>query len=229
MGQNLYGKKARDPFPKELQYKMTGWYFGPGFTYTLPMEGFTVMDGNSGTEFNPSGGFGLYLEAGRYHIWQYSSLIKYMDYGLAYKWLRGSEENTGLAYSDHYATAHLNLNNSIPINKYLFIQNTVGINVDYSFLQSRDGTGPPALLAQAHYKFGIGFKITDNLMIIPAIETPILNGWPWENGRSTLQYLNSRYRPVILSMRFLFLRPKQEICPPVYNPAAPEGIPTFVK
>ena len=33
---------------------------------------------------------------------------------------------------------------------------------------------PPDLIAQAHFKVGYGFKLTGNLIMIPALETPDL-------------------------------------------------------
>ena len=60
-------------------------------------------------------------------------------------------------------------------------------------------------------------------MIIPSIETPILTFYPLEYGSSTLGYLSSRYRPIIISLKFLILRPKIDECP--YVPPPPSGLP----
>lgn len=242
-------RKEKDVFPKELQYYMKGWYFGPGVTYTLtrldnPVQpfkkSFSNADGSSfDAEFDPDANIGLYLEAGRYHILEYSSLFKYLDYGLAYKSLRGKEVfstpagNSGQAkFGDHFIQGYFNLNNVIIVSDYTFIQNTIGVNADFAFLQNRTplfAAGeqyPGRFVAQLHYKFGFGIKESNKLMIIPSIETPIFGLWPFNiTAMGALDYHHSRFRPIIISIRFLFLRPKSEDCPPVYNPAFPEGVP----
>ena len=74
---------------------------------------------------------------------------------------------------------------------------------------------PSNIWAQLHYKFGIGIRVGERLYAIPSVEIPILNGWKWEDGRSTLGAFNSRYRPVIISVRFAWLTiPK---CPKVWD------------
>lgn len=241
--ESLYREKVGQVFPEnDYQYKMSGWYWGPGLTYTLSVprkhtKSFTdPMDNSFDVEFSPSGKIGAYLEGGRYRILQYSYLFKYLDYGLAYKWLRGNEgysfsSGSGSGkFSDHFLLAHFNLNNVINITDNSFLQNTIGINADYALIKSRSpgfGAGetyPSGFVGQLHYKLGYGFKVNDRLMIIPALETPVLNLYPFEFPKSTLGYHNSRYRPIIFSVRLLYLRPTGVECPPVYTPDFPDGI-----
>ncbi len=240
---SLYREKTGEVFPEnDLQYKLTGWYWAPGLTYTFSLppkhtNSFTDTLANPfDVAFNPTGKIGLYLEGGRYRILQYSYLFKYLDYGLAYKWLRGAEvfsysagNGTG-KFSDHFLLAHFNLNNVVNISNISFLQNTIGLNADYPILKSRvpgfvkGETYPTGIVAQIHYKLGLGFKVNEKLMIIPSLETPILNLFPFNFPSSTLNYHHSKFRPVILSVRFLFLRPTQVECPPVYTPDFPDGI-----
>lgn len=240
--ESLYREKTGEVFPEnDFQYKFSGWYWGPGVTYALPLpskhtKSFTdSLDNPYTVDFDPGGKMGLYLEGGRYKILQYSYLFKYLDYGLAYKWLRGAEEFSAVAgagsgkFSDHFLLAHFNLNNVINLSDNSFLQNTIGINADYPLIKTRTpgfGAGEtyPGFIAQLHYKLGIGFKVSDKLMIIPALETPLLSLYPFDFPRSALSYLNSRYRPIIFSLRFLYLRPTGVECPPVYTPDFPGGI-----
>ena len=75
-----------------------------------------------------------------------------------------------------------------------------------------------------HYGKSVGvfssphlFKINERFFIIPAIETPILNIYNFEKFKSTWGIFNSRYRPLIFSVRFAWLRPVgRGDCPPVY-------------
>lgn len=214
----MTGKKYSDVFPDKLRAKPSGWYFSPGFTLMQPQIFSFVKNIITKTSESPYSRFGLYLEAGRYKLFEYYTLFRYMDYGIAYKSLRGGERKSGEKFGDHFISAHFNLNNTINIGKYSFIGNTVGVNADYAFITNSSGDTPGSFIGQLHYKFSYGYKASSKLMIIPAIETPILNLYPFYYGSSSLTYLSSRYHPFIFSIRFLFLRPVQDVCPPVYAP-----------
>lgn len=221
---NPYKRKIQDVFPDELQYKMSGWYFSPGITYMLPQKFSLIKDVNGSSSGKPRGRLGLYLEFGRYHILKYSKWFKYLDYGISYKSLRGKDLSVGGKFGDHFIVAHFNLNHVKQFSDYNFLQNTIGINADFGIIRNIGGIAPSNPVVQLHYKLGYGFKVNSKLIIIPAIETPILNGLPWERGKSTLGYFNSRYRPLILSVRFLFLRLKREKkCIPVPAIGMPDG------
>ena len=134
------------------------------------------------------------------------------------------EISTGNKFADHYIEGHFNLNNRIKVSKSSFIQNTLGIDAEYAVLRNNSSTAPPAFVSSLHYKFGFGYKVNKKLMIIPSIETPILTFYPLEYGSSSLGYGSSRFRPMIISLRFLILRPKMDECP--YVPPPPGGLPT---
>ncbi|MFQ5334472.1 MAG: hypothetical protein ACE5DN_00190 [Flavobacteriales bacterium] len=224
--QNLYSRKNRDVFPSSLQYHMGGWHFAPGFTYMFPS--FFYFPFNDGEIYNAGKGkFGIYLEAGRYRILEYATFFKYLDYGIAYKSLRGLDGSGG-SFGDHFISGFFNLNHAWTLSDVSYLQNSVGINLDYPFI--RNALAAPAKpVVQLHYKLGFGFKIGKNTLAIPAVETAILNAWPWEKGRSTLGYGSSRYRPLIVSVRFLFFRKiKEKHCIKVPAPDLPDGykIPT---
>ena len=219
----------------------SGWYIAPGVTLTpklnfLKYDPILEIQGDNGTlstiDLQQNSKLGLYLEGGRYKILRSKGLIHYIDYGLAYKQLRG-EQSYGLSYDQlipdttivsfheqsfslHNATAHFNANHVIAANRNFFIQNTLGANIDYSIIRkttSNDGSiyastyqeVPSRFGAQIHYKFGLGFKFSELIYLIPMVETPVLNVWKFEGGRSTLGFFNSRYRPVIISLRIVWL------------------------
>lgn len=247
-----YGGKKKpekmSSFVQSMDYQ--GWYFAPGVTLT-PKLNFFNYDPILSTSTSTSEEFtalnlqqqskpGLYLEVGRYHLLSTKKLISYIDYGIAYKQLRAGQtydlERIGLSSSDttsysqsfqsHAALAHFNANNVLAINKNIFFQNTLGVNVDYQFsqkLETTDNTSfvatyqddPSKLWAQLHYKFGVGVRIGKQLYAIPSVEIPLLNGWQWEGGRSTFGAFNSRYRPVVFSIRFAWLTTPK--CPRVWD------------
>ncbi len=114
----------------------------------------------------------------------------------------------------------------------LFYVNGLGINADYHLIKGRTATpqipsnedyvaGPDAFLGEIHYFFGIGFKTGNRLIVMPMIETPILALMPFNHIKSTHSYFNTRARPFLLRVRFMFLKKGSKSCPPVYNP---EGI-----
>jgi hypothetical protein len=185
---------------------------------------------------------GLYAEVGRYRMLPYLPFFEYLDYSISYKSLRGSErangqyvsvpaeaplsplEQTEGDFGFHYAELNVNLNHIWRISKYNFIQHSIGVNGGYAFLANQGGAtvspvtqlNPGRINAQLHYKLGWGIKMRGNWLLIPSIETPILNVWPFENGRSSMGFFASRYRPLIFSLRFFFMRPANTMdCTPV--------------
>ncbi len=143
-------------------------------------------------------------------------------------------------FSESRLTLHFNANKFIPTFRYQFVQLTLGMNADlfrsgdltYSAegqvrnnailphtpaYSVANGTGTSAdIWGQVHFKLGYGFKVTGNLLIIPAVETPIFSIVPSDDVRfGALQWFSSDYRPLLFSVRFMFLRARQGFeCPP---------------
>ncbi|MDA9266864.1 hypothetical protein N9P66_00680 [Salibacteraceae bacterium] len=185
---------------------------------------------------------GIYAEVGSYKMLPYWKFFKFMDYGVSYKGLRGNEkangqyvslpsetpiptlEETEGTFGFHYAEAFVNFNHIWRISKYNFIQHSLGANAGYAFMANQGGTSlspvgyenPGRIAAQLHYKLGFGIKMRGDWLIIPALETPILNAWPFESGRSSYGFFSSRYRPIIFSIRIMLMRPANTLdCTPV--------------
>jgi len=245
--QGIYGRKRPEIFPTDGKMRRGGFYIAPGITYTLPRfkdkeeTVFQHADTTYTALFNPKGKFGLYLEAGWFQATRDPVILDYWDFGLAYKQLRGAEAFTGTlakgdsiarlagdgGFNDKHLTAHVNANKLFQVRDYQFIQLSLGANVDWRFGTAHDYTAdftalnrwafPPEFTGQVHFKLGYGFKLTQQLLVIPAIETPIFSVQPADAGNiGKLQWFSSTYRPLILSVRFLFLRyPKGFACVPV--------------
>ena len=101
------------------------------------------------------------------------------------------------------------------------------VNLDWRFITRQEHERnfnewnmPSNVVANIHYKLGVGFKLNDRIFVIPTIETPILNLYNFEKFKSTWGIFSSRYRPVIFTVRIAWLRPiGKGDCPPVYaNP-----------
>ncbi|MFB6307255.1 MAG: hypothetical protein ABEH43_09765 [Flavobacteriales bacterium] len=222
-------------FPKDGTYKMSGWHVAPGMTYSLTRIGErseTINPNDEGSfqaTFNPGGEIGWYLEGGRFHILKNLKFFNYFDYSLGVKQLKGKEAfeaipNTSLdgdeyigkgAFNDVYVTASANISKNFQIADRDFIQTSIGVNADYNLFGSRSKEGyidgmelskPPDFMGQLHFKLGYGMKVSEKVFIIPSLETPIMNIQKWENGKSTLEHFSSRYRPLIFSLRILWLK-----------------------
>lgn len=253
-GQGLMQRKRSDIIPIEGQARRIGFYVAPGITYALPWSGneerdmFRSGDTSYVASYDPEGRFGLYLEAGLSWYTRDPVIVDYLDLGVAYKNLRGAESFTGRysrsdstaelvgegAFAERMITLHFNANKFIPTWRYQFVQLTLGANGDYRLGSSYEHTGhallndhafPPDLWAQAHFKLGYGFKVSGTMLIIPAVETPVFSVAPGDDGRfGALQWFSSDYRPLILSVRFLFLRARKGFdCPPPIKHNAFEG------
>ncbi|MBK9762931.1 MAG: hypothetical protein IPO87_06100 [Flavobacteriales bacterium] len=237
-------RKRPDIIPLEGQAKRGGFYFAPGATFALPRSKdreevlISGTDSSFSVVFDPHGRPGLYLEAGYFFATRDPVILDYWDIGLAYKNLRGSQTDTytlvrndtttvftGLnTFAEQFITLHVNANKFIQTGNYQFIQLSLGANADYRLGSAYGysvapllglGSFPPNLITQLHVKVGYGFKVTGNLLVIPALETPVFSITPKDIGAGQLQWFNSRYRPLILSVRFLFLRARDGFkCPP---------------
>ena len=245
-----YGGKRRPqkmiPFIQALNNN--GWFISPGITLTPKLNFFkydpelSITDNGTTYEalnLKQQSKVGAFLEVGRYRLLSTRKLISYIDYGLAYKMLRAGQtydlRSSGLlndttsytqSFINHNVSVNFNANNVLAINKNVFFQNTLGVNVDYAISQKlkTDDATPfigtyqdetSRLKAQLHYKFGVGIRIGERLYAIPSIEIPLLTGWKWEEGRSTFGAFNSRYHPMIISIRFAWL--SKPDCPKVWD------------
>jgi len=243
--QGLMDRKRTDLIPLDGQVRRIGFYLAPGLTYTLPRfkdseeEVFRSGDTSYVTTYDPNGRLGLYAEGGISWYTRDPVIVDYLDLGIAYKNLRGRELVQGrytiadttaeLAgegeFAERLLSIHFNANKLIPTWRYQFVQLSLGANADYRLGSSYTHTADSALNAhafpsdlwgQVHFKVGYGFKLTGRLFVIPSVETPVFSVVPEDNGRfGQLQWFSSNYRPLIFSVRFLFLRARKGFdCPP---------------
>ena len=193
---------------------------------------------------DPCGKIGLFAELGLFKM-NDRNFINYRDFGIAWKWFRGGEDYSlestinGVStiskaegsYGDHLISGHFNLGYRFDASDNLFYVNGLGLNADYHIIKGRTSTppmlggkfvvGPSAFLGELHYFFGIGFKTGKRLIIMPIVETPIFALFPFNHIVSTHPSFNTRARPFLLRVRFMFLKKGSKSCPAVYNP---EGI-----
>ena len=236
MGQN---RKWKSLFPvDDTNYKLSGWLAGAGGTYTFSLPSLTEqvyqLDNDTilTANFDAGGNLGFLIEAGRFTM-TYSKLVPYIDYGILFKLIRGTQDYKGYlsqsdnqnsilidqstsSFSNYYLSAYFNANNAIRVSEFGFIQNSLGLNIDYKVIETLKGTAPEfpesistseVFLTQLHYKLGYGFRLDKNHYLTFTLETPILTAYPWDDGKSTIAIFDSRYRPILFSVRVLFLNP----------------------
>lgn len=181
-------------------------------------------------DVSAAGRVGFYLEGGRYHLLEYSKAWRYIDYGMSYHTLRGREtwnenllispgiEPVTLAsgqttWSNHYLSAFFNANNVKEYSGKRILQNTLGARLGYNFrtwneqlkvatIQDNEQI-KGKILAQLHYKLGFGFKVKGRALLIPSVELPFFNLWPFDFKMGGVGVWNARYNPVLFHLRIL--------------------------
>ncbi len=207
----------------------------------------SIPDTTYTATFKAGGGFGPYVEVGWFHATRDPVILDLWDLGLAYKELQGRQDHVGVlgfgangadstvvlpgsgSFNDRYLGLVANANKFIQTADRQFVQVSLGINADLAVGTSRTYAGdpivlagqqlPPSFIGQVHLKAGYGFRTSGRLLVIPTLESPVFSVVPADQGVGRLQWFNTRYRPLILCVRFLLLRhPKGFACPPAVRP-----------
>ncbi len=223
-------------YPSPNDFKQAGWLFDAGLTGTFGL--FAPKDVSSGdttinypTQIRP----GITLAAGGYfNPKKGRNIIRYMDATVGYKLLWNAEKESletsnGTLSSNlsdnlgHYATLNLNFNNVINVSNYNFIQNTIGVNLDYRFTETSKNqsttvmSSPPSFVAQVHYKLAFGVMIDSDIAVIPYIEIPVFNITPNQKNFAQLDYFNQSFQTAIIGVRVMLFRYGQKDCPKAIN------------
>lgn len=178
--------------------------------------------------FTSAGRPGFCAAVGRHHFLDRFYLLHHIDYGARFTLYRGIEDfsgsmlvdtalipvqNTG-RFSEGFAGVFFNASNTWQVADNKWIHNSIGFHADYRVISNRTYQGPvtgmlqafpPDFILQLHYKIGFGWRPEPGIYIMPSLETPILSLVPLDDGKSTLPYFSSRYRPVIFGVRIMFL------------------------
>lgn len=213
-------------------YRPIGWHVDLGLTY---MAGNNAND--EGQEYNltPTGLPGYYLEGGMEHLFKKRQpFLHYFDWGLGFKHFGGQEkyeldpiEDRG---SFNFGSAFLRagIHNVWQTAKFNWIDQSIGFNLDYRLYGGKDkqaegdylsplpSDNQEKLVAQLHYSLGWGIKMKDGLFLVPTVQTPILTLLQFNDFNPSHRWFNSRYQPVIFTVKLAWLLPKSG-CPPVFN------------
>ena len=215
----MYERKKNPLVSFNGSYSMESFYLSPGLTYMHPYKINKLVDN---IDVVPRGRLAYVIEAGAYKLFEKGgNIFNYMDYGFSYKKLSGSEIdsiNNKSIFKQRYLSANFNVNNIWQISNKKFIQSSIGSNLDFKLFEkgSPEPKNTERLILSFHVKFGYGFKVQKKFFIIPTIESPFLTLKKWEQGKSSYGVFNSRYRPLIFKIRFIWLKtPGKGDCPPV--------------
>ncbi len=201
--------------------------------------------------FTSAGRPGFCFEAGRHHFLNRFYLLHHIDYGARFTLYRGIEDFSGSVrvdsamvavqnrgkFSEGFAGVFFNASNTWQVADNKWIHNSLGFHADYRVISSRNYEGPVTgmlqqfpqdFMLQLHYKIGFGWRPEPGIYLMPSLETPILTLVPLDDGKSTLPYFSSRYRPVIFSVRIMFLDKMKNMGPECGNQPRNGGFPDGV-
>ena len=196
--------------------------------------------GSYNAALNPSGKLGFALEGGIFWLLD-NSFFDYVDLGLTYRQLRGGEEASATllpgasdtlptlvlgegSFQQDMLGLNVNLNKIFPLNDRFYIIQGLGADLEYRVIDdySYEGglasmnrmTPEDAFRTHVHYKIGAGFKTSAFSWLSLSAETPIQNIIPFDGLTSRRDIFNSKYRPVVFTLRYMWLRkrPARE-CP----------------
>lgn len=210
-------------------FKPFGWHFSPGLTY---MVGYSQEDNDKDYDLKPLGTPGYYLEIGLQHVFKRrKKVFHYFDYSLGIKHFGGREKlvrenlpDTMSSFNFGAAFARIDIHNVWQLNKRNFIDQSLGLNVDYTVYggdknaYTNLGTEDyqQKFLTQLHYSIGWGIKFRDGFFVVPTLQTPVLTAFDWRNFNPSHRWFSSKYQPLIFSVKIAWLFVKTD-CPAVYD------------
>lgn len=243
---------------QRLQQPLYKWVTGPnsrhgfqlqfGPTYMFTKIGETKIETIDNTRpinytLNPTGNLGIFAEIGMVHITKRPRKFpQYYDWGLGFKQFGGKqtstveytanngsfEEGNG-TFSNGYAYGRLGIHSVFQLNPVNFIDNGIGVNVDYNVLGGNqeyngitidnDDISPffqNELVAQINYDFGFGFKPREGLFVIPGFRIPVFEVYEFRGGSPTMEWFSSKYMPAMFKLKLVWLFKKDpNRCPAV--------------
>lgn len=188
---------------------------------------------------------GVFAELGMVHITKKPrKYVHYYDWGVGFKLYGGREITKSKVYDNRdtligkldgegefyngYLYGRFSAHNVFQINPQLFLDNGLGVNLDYALMKGNtayNGFHVPVgekfhgdLISQLHYSIGLGIKprVDKGFFFVPSIEIPFLGIHEWNGGSPAINWFSSKYYPVMLRMKFVWLFNRDpNRCPPV--------------
>lgn len=193
--------------------------------------------------FDPKGKIGIFAEVGMAHYptkdpkpFKKFRILSYYDWGLGFKYFGGTEQTTiqNLSqdgslineltgkgeYHNGYAFGRFTAHHNFHISKQFFIDNGLGINLDYRVMtgnKNYQNTVLPttqyfhkSFVSQLHYDLGFGIRLQRGSYLIPGVQIPILGFYEWNHGNASLSWFSSKYRPILFKIKYIWLLEKKK-------------------
>ncbi|NNK80328.1 MAG: hypothetical protein HKO93_02435 [Flavobacteriales bacterium] len=190
--------------------------------------------------FNPAGRVGFHGEFGMFWLTE-NSVFDYIDATLSYKQHLGSESFTAIKqpnaldtladflegqgnFTQDQLALNFNLNKAFPFKQHWYALAGLGADVEYRVINNAEyDFNHPSLSMEApdeslnahfHVKIGAGYKTSASSWLSLTAETPLQNITPFNGIESRKALFNSKYRPILITLRYQWLRkrPARE-CP----------------
>lgn len=187
---------------------------------------------------------GIYAEIGFVHFNirpkenRNARIYDYLDYGIGVKTFRGSEMTTINRFNvaneiDQTSVGTGNLMNGnvfarfglhkfiyLTKKKKLFLDNSLGINVDYrlfggnmdykgAFLPTTQAFSKELVL-NLHYSLGLGIRIAKGKYIMPQVSLPLLGVFDGFGATPKYHWFSSKYYPVTFTVKYIHLFPAKK-------------------
>lgn len=227
------GQMNKDLFPLGREYRRAGFYINPELTYLLPIgtSSYSKTQDTLNYDFDVSGSgkLGYGIELGYFYSFKKPRLIHFIEGGIGYRKFSGKADHQGTLRipSD---TINFNSENKINVSlgqvsirathvkqlkRYSFISNSLGVNVNYLVNEKyeRSNTYPSQFdtfvgkfSGQIHYQIGFGYRVSKHVVLIPSLETTLLQVYSFDEIRSGFDFFSHGYQPLIFKLRVLLLR-----------------------
>lgn len=239
---------SKDIFPLNREFKKGGLYIAPQATVSIGNKEENTYQNQDSTynyEVTGRGKWGYGLEIGWFHSFKKARLIHFLDAGIAYRIFKGAAEHNGELttssgqqlfeseneFSNQYLVASLRATNATQLGKWTFLSTSLGLNYNYlladdyergSDYPKSDETFLDDQSLQLHLQVGIGMRLSRQLIGIPYVETPLLTALPTDDLNPAFPFFSARYQPLIIGIKFLFLREDPMNCnAPVFDGPQP--------
>jgi len=244
LSNELSAQRIKDVFPLNREFKRGGLFIEPQATISFGNKDendFQSSDSLYKYTEEGRGKFGYGLEVGWFHSYKNPMLIHYIEFAAAYRFLQGEARHEGTLnhlggmhsfesknnFKNQYLTASFRATNATQLGDFTYLSTSLGLNYNYLLSSKYDREiAHPAFeekfhdehSLQLHLKIGVGFRLSRQLVAVPSIETPLLSLLPTDNFNPALPFYHTKYHPVYIGIKFMFLRDDPLNCnAPTYN------------
>ena len=222
----------KDILPLNREFKRGGFFISPEATISIGNKvGNEINFSDSSYSYEDIGrGIWRYgISLGWFHSFKRKQPIQFLEGSISYRVFKGETEHSGVLtesnttsnffseniYSNQYINLGLRAKSFKQLGTFTFLTFGLGLNYyqeianDYSrsssYPQIEEEFASEGNF-QIHFQVGVGFKLTDKLILIPTIETPLLTLIPSDQLNPAWPFFNANYQPFVIGFQLMFLR-----------------------